>query len=666
MRINNEATQPLKTNIPAKVKLAENSTPELPRVSITGYTGNSVDLSDYGIDAPVVYMLNGMTVSKDRIPYLLDHYKPIGHVENISINNKTVTAEAVHSFPSQESKDIAGAIANGVPYEASMGLAIDVDSVIYHAEGTVEANGRVFNAPIYTVGKSKMIELSATLFGRDGDTSITKLSKDVLMKIKNSVPDAPVTPPEPIVAPPTPAPAPEVVIPNAAPVAPANGGIPAALSNALDWMVTYKDHPELVRNAVKEGWDEDRLKREVAVENKLNNYPSLPGSMRVDNKVENSFLARMALSCGINPEFVEKKIGKQATDHALSQSRMGLKESLMLCANSNGGTFNGHSDTHNLSKFIKKLVVNNAFSTVDFPNLMHQVSQWKMEEAWLMDEPFAPKICKLESNSSFRPTGHIKPKGGQMWNGLNQEGKIDHATFGKEDKYETRLGTYAQIVTFKREDIINDDIGWISELLDLMVEGAMMIPDYQLVNLMYNALSAGVVTSLTSHFTLAFSATNLETVYDAIKRRNIVKGDKAVKARNQTQFYLVHSANLEKDVFEVINQDRFVQGPTNEYIGERNYWRDKFDPIVFDQIDNVTYHTGAVDGAWALIPKNVKYAPFAMTVLNNQTRPTTETVDLPADELGFGVRGYWDINLDYRPVENNKLQSTAFSFPANG
>jgi hypothetical protein len=296
---------------------------------------------------------------------------------------------------------------------------------------------------------------------------------------------------------------------------------------------------------------------------------------------------------------------------------------------------------------------------------MHQVSKWKMEEAWLMDAPFAPTICKAESNSSFRPTGHIKPKGGTMWNGLNQEGKIDHASFGKEDKYETRLSTVAQIVTFKREDIINDDIGWISELLDLMIEGALMVPDYQLVNLIYNGLSAGVLTSLTSHFTLAFSAANLETVYNAVKRREIVKGDKAVKARNQTKYMLVHTSDLEKEVWEVINQERFVQGPTGEFVGERNYWRDKFVPKIFDQLDNVTYNAAAKEKAWALIPMNVKYSPFAITYLNGMSRPTTETVDLPADELGFGVRGYWDVNLDYRPVENNKLQATAFSFPNN-
>ena len=435
--------------------------------------------------------------------------------------------------------------------------------------------------------------------------------------------------------------------------------------NALDWMVEFKDNPELVRNAIKNGWDHDRLEREVQLEKIKNSYPELPNVWRPDNKVENGFAARFALSCGIQPEFLEKKLGKKAVDNAVDSSPMGLKEGLMLCANSNGGSFNGHSDSHQLGKFVKRLVINNSFSTIDFPNLMHQVSKWKMEEAWLLDPPFAPGFAMPLSNKDFRPTGHIKPKGGTMWNGLNKEGKIDHGTFGEEDKYETKLSTYAQIVTFKREDIINDDIGWISELLNLMVEGALMVPDYQLVNLIYNGLDAGVHTASQSEFTLALTAENLETVYNAIKRRDVKKGDKIVKARQNTKYALVITSDLEKQAWEIINQERFVQGPTNEFVGERNYWRDKFEIKMFDQLDNTTYHADAKEKAWGLVPLNVKYAPYGITYLNGMSRPTTETVDLPADELGFGVRGYWDVNMDYRPVENDKLQATAWSFPAN-
>src|SRR5690554_4370483 len=150
MLIKNEAT-PLKVPLPAKIKMAEGSTAELPKVNILGYTGAAVDLTDYGVDAPVVYLIDGIELAKPKgVPYLLNHdpNRPLGHVDSFSKTNHEVAVAATHSYPSQESRDVAQAIQNGLPYEASMGLEIDLRTTVFHSEGQVETNGRVFNAPI--------------------------------------------------------------------------------------------------------------------------------------------------------------------------------------------------------------------------------------------------------------------------------------------------------------------------------------------------------------------------------------------------------------------------------------------------------------------------------------------------------------------------------------
>lgn len=682
-RIVNESPPQFRTNLPCEMKLSKDEN-GLPRVSILGYTGKEVDLWDYGVDAPVVYNVSGIKLGKDKVPYLLNHssYHPLGHVEKSTIANGQVVVEAVHSYPSQESKDVAQAIENGLPYQASMGLDIIVNSVTYHGEGNVMVNGRTFAAPIYVVNESLLTEMSATLFGRDNDTSITKLSKDTLMTIKNAPKTPPAapgsqTPPATPEAPKNVAPvsnnepaAPAApVVPPTAPVANTNPATDPVLAKVLNWMVEHKDYPELIKNGVADGWDDDRMKREVELKKLQNSYPKVPGVHIPNNTVDNAYVARLAYSVGVKPETIEAKLGKAAADHAVSQPIMGFTEGLMLCANANGGNFNGHSDRIQLAKFVKRMHTLNSFSTIDYPNLMHQVTQWRMEDAWLMDTPYAPTVCKMESNKDFKPTGHIKPQGGKMWEGLNQEGKITHGSFGKESKYETELATIAQIVTFKREDIINDDIGWIDETLKLMLEGALMYPDWQLVQLIYGGVAAGVQTNsgpLQSVFDLPLTPENLEIVHNAVKRRIVDKeGPQKPNARHAKKHKLVITSDLEKTAWEIINQKRFVQGPTGEYIGEDNYWAGKFEIEIFDQLDNTTYHPSAKERAWGLLPMDNEIAPYAITYLKGQTRPTTEIVDLPADELGFGVRGYWDVNLNYRPVHNNLLQSTAWSFPAD-
>jgi len=673
----------------AKIENAETKEDGLTRVNILGYTGDSVDLSDYGVDAPVVYKVDGIQLAKKEIPYLLEHNssKPLGHIESASNKNHKVTTLAVHSFPSQESKDVAEAITkNKMPYQASMGLEINVESAVYHEEGAVQVNGRTFNAPVIVIHDSTMYEMSATLFGRDSNTTITKLSKDMLMKIRNNKGGTTVTtPPEktenkettppvtpPVVTPPvvenkdtTPPVVPPTAPPITVPAVTEHNGSPDKFGKFVELRKKYSDAKEsILMNAANEGWDDDRITREIKLDKLENSYPGIPGVFTPDNKVDNSFLAHFALSCGVTPEFLEKKLGSQIVQVAHNKPRMSLRESLMLTANNAGGRFNGHSDVENMTKFLKRVHFQNAWSSVDYPNLMHQIGKWVMEEAWLLDPPFAPTICKKLSNSNFNPVGHIRPKGGNMWTGLNKEGKLEHATFGKEDKYTTELGTIGQILTLKREDIINDNIGWIEETLRLMKEGAFMFPDYQLVNLIHNGVAASVQTNSgadQSVFNLPFNAENLEILHNVVKRRNVTKGDKTVNARRSTRYKLVYTSDIERDVWEVLNQEVFISR-TDGYGGRLNYWKGKFTPVMFDQLDNTTYNANAKSKSWGLVPESDTYAPYAMTLLNGQEKPTTEIVDLPADELGWGMRGYWDVNLDYRPVENDMLQGVAWSF----
>lgn len=650
---------------------------ELKSFSAVAYAGNSVDLTDYGVDAPVVYNVKGARF-KNKIPYLYDHWDPIGHAENIQVATDKISMNLVHSFPGERSDMISKAISNGVPFQSSMGITISPnDKVSYIEEGKVVVNNKEHEAPVYVVESFELIEQTATLFGRDSETVITQMDEGILMKIKNS---KNVSPPKDDVQNSTPTPEetnnpPKDVVKNSLPTPEPNNPPKDVVDNGpppksdglrvAKLMVQHKGHEELVLDGLEKDWSDEQIENSIKLHKLENNYQPLPGSPSGADPVANQYLARLALGVGINPETISNHLGESVTDSALKQGGYGLKEALTVCANMEGGRFTGHSDVRNMTKFLKKLTINNAYSTVDFPNLMHQIAEWKLEEYWAIDEPWAPSRLKVLSNSDFRKTGHIKAKGGQMWNGLNQEGKIEHASFGQEDTYETQLNTVAQIITFKREDIENDSIGWIDEVLGMMVEGALMVPDYQLVNLIYNARPTGanVLVDHQSYFNLPLNETNLSTVYQRVRRRSVVKGDRSVNARFNTRWRLVVSPDMEETAWNILKQDRIVADGNKTVVGERNYWFNRLDLDTFDQLDNETYHPDAASNVWGLMPSRDMLAPFAISYLRGQRRPTTEVVDLPADELGFGVRGWWDVNVDYRPLENNKLQATAWSFP---
>jgi hypothetical protein len=626
------------------VEIVEN---EIAKSKITGYTGNAVDLSDYGVEHPVVYNTAGITF-KNTIPYLYGHYELIGHATDISVSNGSMTLTGHYSDPGERSQKVANGVKNGIPYQASMGLQIDRKSVVFHEEGSVEVNGKTFEAPIYVVNRSELVEMSAVLFGRDSETNVTPLSKETAMIITNSKTTPPVVPPP--VVPPTPPPAPASI----------------EMADVVELMAKYPSYHELIAKSIKNGKDKDGVIDAIKLHQLENNYQSLPtGPHRHDDKIDNSFAARMAHSLGIAPEVIENKVGKPATDFALSRGTMGLKEMLMYVANAEGGRFNGHSDIEGeggICAHIKRCVKNQSFSTLNFPNLMNRISQWTMEEAWKLDPPWTPGKINETSKNNFLKSGRIRPEGGQMWNGLDKDGKIQHASFGDEVKYEVKLSTVAQIIQFKREDILNDDIGIIEEMLNLMVEGATMVPDYQMVNVIYNGVTSGFLSAAKNNlFNLPLTRENLDLVYEAARQHAIKKGNKAVKTFFNTRWALVHTTQLERTAWEIVKQAVFVAGTESNPQGSQNYFYNKVDLEHFPQLDNQSYHPNADPYAWGLLPVRQQLSPYTIAYLRNQRRPTTETVDLPADMLGFGTRGFWDVL-----VQERESQTVAWSFPGSG
>src|SRR5690606_29169566 len=101
-RINNTH---ITLGLPSEIQLGarvdnDNKEPD----TIVAYTGKSVDLSDYGIDHPVVYNTAGISYKK-TVPYLLNHWKPIGHVDNIKLENGKLTGKGHYSYPGETSTE---------------------------------------------------------------------------------------------------------------------------------------------------------------------------------------------------------------------------------------------------------------------------------------------------------------------------------------------------------------------------------------------------------------------------------------------------------------------------------------------------------------------------------------------------------------------------------
>ena len=668
-------------------------------LAFEGYNGGPVKLRDHGFQYDMYYNIAGITYH-NKVPILYEHWTPLGHTTSVTKTATQLSGEGVPSFPSEARAKVIEALDNGFPFQASMGLRVenDDDIELLPKGQTRIINGRNVVGPCYICNSSFMEEMTITMSGRDNSTSFTLLNgaaaimlKNSATRINNSTPPGEGTPPvvpptTPPIVPPTP-PAPlqnstppspptPPVTPPVVPPAPNPGQQQLSIprGNALmeqfklsKLMNVYSENMDIIENGLAQGHSTDQIEQAIKLhrwENGLAKVPAMKDSSTASSATQNIEI-NFALSFGVTPETLEKKgYDRKLIDNAESKVRWSFIESMVNIANCNEGSqrFTGFSDVEYMMGEIKNSnrrnllgIQNSSSSNIDMPNMFKRVSEFKLEERWALQPPFATRFLKEESNQNFKPTQRIRPGGGEIWEQIKANGgKLPMTQFGTERAYTSVLDTVGQLAIFPREVIVNDELDVISELLMAMVEGAMVVPDIKLGFRMLvqpSAASTFWVNADNSRTSFGLTRANLSTAYNDLRTYNEDRGRNLVQLI-EDRWVLLTSVELEETAWDIIKQDRIVNEPTaTGKVGDKNYWFNKLDLEKFNQMANTSlFGPGPFvsAGTWMLWPKAKQFSPYSITYLRGQKRPTVETVELPENMLGFGVRGYWDVEINER------------------
>lgn len=634
------------------VEVFLNEAGEISTVKFEGYSGDAVNLSDYGFDAPVVYDLSGMSVPK-TVPLMYKHYQEIGHTTDVQNDGSKLEGTGILSIPNQTSKEVGAGMKNQFPYQASMGLSVsDRRKIDYTSKGEVRVNNRVFQGPVYVVRNSTLREMSVTPFGRDGNTSFKFVNEEELMEIKNSeTQPAPVTPPTPPVTPPA---APINNEPPAPAPAPPTSALPDTIRmefRARRLMNQYPNNLDIVEKGLENNWDDERIENTVKLfnfEHSFNNPP--PRRKTKDDNANKLYEARIMLSYGISPETLEKEFGEQIANQANDMTEITPTEQILYAANAAGGDYTGHSDVELMCEFYR----NSGYSGIDLPNLLRKTATTLLEERWKLNPPFATVHCKEESNKDFRKTERRRITGGGLWQELDEDGKLAHYKPGKDVLYQSDLTTVGATFTMTRVEVINDDQGALRDMMEGMVDDAMLTPDIQLGKLMFEAAAAGAfwVNADNSYTGKALTRSNLIELHQKARQYNEARSTLNWNTLVNDKWKLIHSVEKEDEVFDLIEQN-YIVGNTaaNTMQGSKNMLYKKLTPYVFAQMANTqAFGSGSFVSAetYFLWPTSMRFAPFSINYLRGRKRPVIEAVSLPDDMLGRGMRGYWDVKVNKR------------------
>ncbi len=640
-----------------KTKVVRNSQ-DATKVKFMGYTGDAVKLDDYGFDHPGVYDLETLRIANQRMPLNYNHRTKVGETTKIENTKQTIRGVGSITETNNAAKRISNADFN---MEASMGIDASEIQVVFMKDG-MKANGQTFEGPHYLIKNALLDEMTITESGRDSMTKVHKLSRMELSNIKNSKPAIKAKTPTPI----------NININNSTPRKKVASAAPAAkpkqqlsYSQLRRLENQFPDYQETILDAVDAGWSYSRIENAVKLAAAEDGLPRPPRLSNVSDGVDELEARLVATLCKDPEKTLEREYGAETRDRLCNSEQLGLRELLVLGAERLGGNYSGFSDVGNLVDFVGRAnagrLNNTGFSTFSMPNLFKRVTEVVLEESWKISEFFAPEKCFVTSHSDFKETKRIRPSGGTMWEGLDSQGRVKHGSFGEEHTYSAKLDTKAQMLGFSREMIENDDMGAIGELLDLMVEGALVIPDVKLVNHMlqdtgsfFRTTASGVqgINDYTGSGNYALSESALDIAYTAARSQTINKGRIDWMNKITDRWALVIPPSLEKAAWKLIKQDKLI-GPVDTTLqtGDKNYWFNKLDIWVFNQLENTSINAKATSDMWFLWPQQRKYAPWAISYLKGRKRPTIRVLDAPVDMLGFVVVGYYDVNINDRESE---------------
>lgn len=686
----------------SNIQLVDDSTnkvpnaPKLKRFKINAYSGGLIPkLED--IEFPVVFDLATMSKAPN-VPLLFNHNPQdiVGHSESITIDKVNgVTAVGVISGIGFRAKEINATAGNQFPWQMSIGQLAGYMEFVKKGE-TVVVNGRSFVGPLFVARNGVIRELSFCPMGADANTLATLIAslnlkgnvmtfeqwctdqgidptvlteeqKTVLMVVYNKMVGTPTEPSaepsaEPVDAngnqtPTVPAP----VTPTPGNQTPnQNTGVNAGMSvTQLNATITNhvrqlavaeqtrldrikvlsasygnpKDkHGRYIQvTAMAEGWTVERTELEMLKAARPHNV--LIGGGNQDGSSLFTVLEASICQAGKLPD-LEKRFSPQVLDaaHKRFKSRISLQECLLESAWANGYSGSRSFKGENLSQILRA-----AFSTIDVAGILsNTANKFLMAGFMAVDESWR-KIAKITSVSDFKETTTYRGVGAFRFEPVAPDGTIKHGTMD-ETSYGNKADTYAKMLAITRQDMINDDLGALTDIpRGLGRGGALALVYYFWTEFLDNSSFFHSSNSNTSSG--ALSITGLNNIFGVFRKLKDEQSD-YVMATPKT---LLVPVELEPAALALRNSTNVI-GASGTITPEANPWAGKFEVVSSPCLSDSAY-TGYSTTAYYLLADPNDIPVIEVAFLDGVETPTVETADVDFNRLGIQLRGFFDFGV---------------------
>jgi phage major head subunit gpT-like protein len=612
---------------------------KVPRFSLVAYTGGP--LRQFWSDDPIVVDLAGMSVPA-TLPILKSHSTyvgGIGHATDIRNDGKTLTMSGEVSRDTEEAREFVASAKKGYPWKASIGCTIQ--ALTRYREGTVTVNGQTFSAPVAVATKSTLYETSIVELPADAGTSVAvAASKPNEGNTTMKTLEAAGTTPAATDTTATPA----VTAAQASPDFTAQRAVQAAeMERVAAIQKVTASAPEIAAQAIREGWSAERAELAVLRASR----PSAPGVIVAQApEITDDVLA--AAVCQASGSKVEASFDAKTVEASQKafRGRMGLQQLVYLCAQRNG--YNGSPFLRGASELREALRA--AFSTGTLASVLSSASNKHLMEAFNGVEQAWRKVARINANvNDFKSYNTYAYTGDATFAQVAKDGQITHGTVADET-YENKLETFARMMGFTRQDLINDDLGILASRAQKLGRGAGLALNKVFWKAFLN--NAAFFTAGNGNY-ISGATTTLTSVGLGLADKAF--GDLLGPDGNPLglgwKFLLVppalKQAAMELQLSSTVNTGGSA---STEKVPNANIWGGTFETVVSTYLANLKNgdgdpETGVSSLAWYCLADPADLPVIEVGFLRGAVGPTVEEVALDPHYLGIEMRGYIDFGV---------------------
>lgn len=594
---------------------------KLPTIEIEAYNGGIMSVGYWG---PVVIDLSGLTAS-DSVPILYSHntYNVndiLGQTDRVVNDGKTVSMSGTVMAGSDTAENVKTLAGNGFKFQASVGIKPQKYSFVEKG-ATADANGKTHKGPFTFIEASTLNEVSVVPMGADGSTSAkiaAEQEKALAASKEKEVTMSDTIKGKPVVA------STEPTAESIRAAAVAEQGRIAEVNKVA------KDHPEIAAKAIADEWTPEAtelavVKAQLAAETKRNERPDAPNISGFRGKEVNSNILAAAVSLRAGLKDADKSFDGDTCQKAEDLKIHSFTDLVRAGLAASGKQLD--ATRHETRDFLQA-----AFSTRDISNVLSNVANKFVNEGFGMVEQTWREVASVRPVVDFKANTGVRLVMTDLLKQLSNGGEIAHGSLSDEART-VQADTKALMIGVSRKDIINDDLGVLSDIPRKLGYASARTFNVDFWAALEAAVAANFTAGNKNTTTGALTLTTLATA-EALYLALTDPDGNPLGTMASTLLCGTGSYTAAREIYAstVVTDGSTSKKPS------KNIYENMFKPAFSRYLSAAP---------WYLISNPMGVPLMEASFLNGREEPFIETADANFGTLGVEMRAYYDYGCDF-------------------